>query len=120
MVFDTYQWNQELFDGSFARFEKIVRSASVNIIVVHNGMILISEEEQPTKGVFPSMPGGGNETGESLEQSAKRELLEETGYQCANWKIFREYTGVSSRIYYPETVFLAKNPEKIAEPHLDG
>lgn len=66
------------------------------------------------------MPGGRNETGESPEQSAKRELLEETGYQCINWEVFREYTGISSRIYFPETVFLAKNPEKITEPHLDG
>ncbi len=34
ILFDTWQWEQELFDGSFTTFEAIVRIGSTQIILI--------------------------------------------------------------------------------------
>ena len=43
-------------------------------------MLLVEHEDPSTKARFWSVPGGGIEEGESQEQAAIRETMEETGY----------------------------------------
>ena len=80
IFFDVYHWPQDMYDGSTRTFEMLKRKPSVDIIATQGDRILLTEEEQPNKGKFVSIPGGQLEEGESFLACAKRELLEETGY----------------------------------------
>jgi 8-oxo-dGTP diphosphatase len=53
----------------------------VGAVVVHGGQVLIVKRKyDPLAGQW-SLPGGGVETGETLEDSVAREMLEETGLE---------------------------------------
>jgi len=54
-----FQWDQEMYDGSISRFERIrfIDGAFV-IPILPSGNILLTEQEQPTRGKFFSLPGG--------------------------------------------------------------
>lgn len=88
MIFDVYQWEQVLFDGSTHTFEMLKRCDTVSVICVVDGKVLVIDDEQPHLGVRRSFPGGRvDNTDESIEAAAKREILEETGYTFANWRL---------------------------------
>ena len=79
-LFDIYNWEQEMFDGSFETFEAVKRCDSVQVIAVTpNKKLIITKEAQPYVGNFLSIPGGRVDKGEGHEEAAKRELIEETG-----------------------------------------
>lgn len=46
-----------------------------------NRFLLVKRGKEPLKGSL-AFPGGGVEAGESAEQAAQRELMEETGLSC--------------------------------------
>ena len=80
-IFDVYQWEQEMYDGSTVIFEKIKRADTVSVIpITTEQKILISHEEQPGLKPFYGVFGGRIEPEENPLSAAKRELLEETGY----------------------------------------
>src|SRR6266567_4147904 len=81
-IFDVFQWEQEMFDGSRKTFEKVERPDTANIIAfTEDGKVIILDQEQPGKDKFVSLPGGRIDEGENPLEAAKRELLEETGFQ---------------------------------------
>ena len=70
-------------------------SVSVDIIVLnkkedHTFILLIERKNEPYKG-FWALPGGFIEMNETLEQSALRELLEETGIKLKHLNQFATY-----------------------------
>ena len=118
VIFDVYQWQQQMFDGSFQTFERLRRPDTVCVILVQDDRILICEDEQPHRGVKLTLLGGRADEGESTLESAKRELLEESGMVAAHWELFKTYTPVLKmdwNIHY----FIARQPSKQAEPTLD-
>lgn len=48
-----------------------------------NRFLLVTRGKEPLKGSL-AFPGGGVEAGESAEQAAHRELMEETGLTCTH------------------------------------
>ena len=81
LFFDVYQWEQELYNGSKAVFEKLKDLDTVVFTYTPDGKILLNEQEQPGKESFIGTAGGRIDEGEEVLEAAKRELLEETGYE---------------------------------------
>ena len=117
VIFDVYQWQQEMFDGSYRTFEFLKRKHSAIVFCVFDDKtILINEEEQPGKLPFISLPGGGADSFEETPLDViKRELKEETGYQAGFWKeiyVDADFPKVDWQIYY----FVARNLNKVIDP----
>lgn len=111
-IFKVYQWEQELYDGSKAIFEKAERPRSVEVIAVVDGKIVILDQEQPHRDPFTSLPGGRVEEGEAALNAAERELLEETGYQSRDISLWKsmEDTGV---VLWKKGIYIARDCKKI-------
>lgn len=120
ILFDTYQWEQDMFDGTKATFEMVKRLNTVVVIpVMADGRICYSKQEQPGKPVFLGLFGGrADNENESSIDTAKRELLEEAGLVSDSWQ---EWMAVqpSSKTDWTVTYFIAKDCQQVAEPHLD-
>ena len=85
-IFDVYQWEQELFDGSRATFERLKRPDTAVVFgVLPDGKILLTEQEQPGKPPYIGATGGRIDKGEEPLAAAKRELLEESGYEASEF-----------------------------------
>ncbi len=119
IMFDVYQWKQKMYDGSYQTFEMIARAPSTDVIAIVDDKIIVLMQEQPTKPLFPSLPGGRVEGGDKPLETAKREMLEETGYEAKEWKLLAEWFGVS-KLYFHESVFVAKNCKKVVQQKLDA
>lgn len=90
IIFDVYQWPQNMFDGSVKTFEMLKRPNSSIVIPVVGDKILIQIEEQPGRTEsFISLPGGGADPGEEPLVTAQREFLEETGYVSNDWFLWK-------------------------------
>jgi ADP-ribose pyrophosphatase len=88
VIFDVYQWQQELFDGSFETFEMLKRPDTVKAIAVMGGKLVVLEQEQPVLGFFYDFPSGRHDNESETELEAmQREMLEETGMRFATWKL---------------------------------
>lgn len=89
-------------------------SAAAASIVINNGKILlILRSDTQTWGV----PGGGLELGESLDETARRELKEETGLSAGKVTLLTVLSGKDFYFVYPNgdmlysvvSLFLAEN-----------
>ncbi len=110
-----------MFDGSFSTFEAIKKTDAVTIVAVTNNTIIINDEEQPNRPSFVALPGGISDGEGLVLDNAKRELLEETGYQGDIWDewFISDILG-SVKIEWNNHFFIAKNCKKITEQKLDA
>lgn len=119
-LFDVYQWEQVLYDGNTATFEKLQRPDTVVVYpILPDGTILLTKQEQPGKEPFISSAGGRVDPGEDILDAAKRELLEETGYEAEEWILWDAQQPVS-KVEWAIYTFIAKGLKKVTEPNLDG
>lgn len=118
-IFDVYQWEQEMFDGTTETFEMLKRPDTMQVIPIVDGKIIIAKEEQPHKGLFFSLAGGRREEGEEALEAAKRELLEETGYVSDNWELYKIYEPVV-KLEWSIYTYIARDCVKQSEPSLDA
>ncbi len=119
-IYDVYQWQQKLFDGSHATFEMIKRPDTVKVIAVKDDKIVILEEEQPFHGKFFDIPGGRHDHEEETElQAIQRELREETGLSFKNWHLLRAIQP-QSKTDHLAYLFLAHEFDSQTEPKPDG
>lgn len=120
VIFEVWQWEQELFDGSHTTFEKLRRNdSSVVIPVLENGKLLLTEDEQPGRDMVFTFPGGEGEADEDPEAAARRELLEETGYEADSLTLLRS-SRPSSKMAWTIHTYIARGCRKVALPELDG
>ncbi|MFT8316919.1 MAG: NUDIX hydrolase [Sporolactobacillus sp.] len=82
---------------------------AVVILIDKNGNILLQKRKFPKETW--GLPGGLMELGESVEETAKREVLEETGLIVQKMKLFNVFSGKDTLAtaangdqYYPVTV----------------
>ena len=108
VVFDTYQWEVDGYDGVKRVFEKLKRPDTATIIpVTEDGKIILGIQEQPDKPLFTGLIGGRFDEGEEPLEVAERELLEETGYKAKEWLLFDAVQPVS-KIDWAIYTFIAK------------
>jgi len=120
VIFDVYQWEVEGYDGSKKVFEKLKRPDTAMILpVTEDGKIMLALQEQPHKAPFIGALGGRLEEGEDILSAAKREFLEESGYEAREWVLFDAVQPIS-KIDWAVYTFIAKGLKKVAEPNLDG
>ncbi len=119
-IFDVYQWEQEMFDGTKEIFEKLKRQDTAMVIAItQDKQIIVQEEEQPGSGAFVSLPGGRIEDDEDPLVGARRELLEETGYESQDVELYGSdapFGKIDWVVYH----FIAKNCVYKSAPTLDA
>ena len=121
IIFDVYHWEQEMFDGNKATFEALRRQSSVTIIAITNNKIIFNNEQQPGKLPFSALPGGRVEVRNTPLSAAKRELIEETGFESDTWEEwFVADASNMSKLEWNNYYFIARDCIKKTEPHLDG
>lgn len=81
---------------------------TVDIIIEIGDKIVLIERKYPPPGW--ALPGGFVDYGESFEQAAVREALEETGIAVTDLRQFRTYSdpGRDARMHTSSTVFIAR------------
>ena len=120
ILFDVYQWEQEQFDGSTATFEKLTRPDTVVVFAVtEDQQVVLTKQEQPGKAPFIGAAGGRVDEGETPLKAAKRELLEETGYEAQEYTLW-DARHPTSKIDWVVYTFIATGAKKVNETALDA
>ena len=120
VLFDVYQWQQEMFDGSYATFEMMKRPDTIVVIAVKGDKLVVVEQEQPGHSAFYDFPGGRHDVDSEDElAAAKRELLEETGMSFNTWKLVDVSQPVFKLEWFVYT-FVATDFNGQVEQHLDA
>jgi ADP-ribose pyrophosphatase len=109
-------------DGSEGTREYIRHPGAVAIVPVFDDRRVLLERQcrYPHRRVFIALPAGKLEPGEPHLDTAKRELLEETGYSAAEWtRLGVIHTAIA---YTDEAIelFLAKKLKNEGKPRLDA
>lgn len=119
-IFNVYQWDQTLFDGSTATFEKIKRTDTVNVLpITPEGKIILSKQEQPGIEPFIGVIGGRIDRGEDPLTAIKRELKEETGLVADEW-ILWDSVQLTEKVDWAIYTFVAKQCHKAYETSLEA
>ncbi len=120
VMFDVYQWEQKMFDGTTQIFEKIKRPDTViTFPVLDSGKILLNRQEQPGKKTFIGGFGGRVEEGENIMKAAERELREESGYETDNFTLWKSLQPLS-KVEWAVFVFVASGLKKVSDLSLDS
>jgi len=119
VVFTVYQWDQSLFDGSTAVFERAIRPDSVQVIPIKDGKILVAREQQPDTKPFWGLFGGVIDPDENPLVAAKRELLEETGLVSDDWEPITTFA-FDDKLHWKIPCYVARGCREASAPHQEA
>ena len=108
-LFDVYQWEQLLYDGTTDIFEAVKRPDTVYVIPVQSdGKLVIAWQRQPpSEKRLYGLIGGRVEPGEAPVAAAMRELREEAGLignEIRLWETFQFLPKVDWAVF----IFIAR------------
>lgn len=108
-------------DGTIGMFNRInVRNSSIIIPLFKDGSILMVENyRHGARTNLLELPGGLIDADEEPLVAAKRELLEETGYECNTLEYINWTYTWPGRTTQKNFVFLAKGLKKHRNPNLE-
>ncbi len=118
IIFNTYQWEQEQFDGTFKTFEAVERPDTVVVIPIVDNKIIILDEEQPGGIKRLNFPTGRLDLDEEPKVAALRELHEETGITPLSIEPLDEeepFSKIKWKLYF----YIARGIKNSEELHLD-
>jgi ADP-ribose pyrophosphatase len=117
--YSLWQWEQELYDGSTATFEALKRTDTAQVVgVLSNNKIMLVDDVQPHRDAVITPAGGAVEGGEEPAKAAKREFLEETGYEAGTlmpWYNYRPSATVDSTVY----AYIGRDLKKVGKQNLE-
>lgn len=121
VIFDVYQWQQKMFDGSYETFEMLKRPDTVSAILIKDGKLVALSQLQPSwnKAKY-GFPGGrvDNTDGSPLE-AIQREVKEETGMTFNSWKLI-EVVQVHEKIEWFHYQYIASDCVAVNIPNVDS
>lgn len=79
-------------------------------------MVMIRSYKHGPRRVTLALPAGLLDGDEEPEQAARRELLEETGYEATSWERIGSFVVESNYGLNTEHAFIAKGARKVQEP----
>lgn len=102
------------------------------LLIPHSVVVLLNEnnevllEERSDDGYF-DFPGGAIDLKETMEDAAKRELLEETGITAIELELFKVYSGEithytyfnGDEIYGVDAIYICKKYKGLLKPQLE-
>ena len=113
-------WAVRLPDGRVIPDHHVVdfpRGAVAAIPIAGDGRVLLIDHYRFITGTRGwEVPSGGMEPGETVGQTAARELLEETGYAAAEWRVLGRYhpsNGATNQVFH---VTVARALDRRSEP----
>lgn len=120
-IFDVYADHVKIFNGNTAYWDFIKHKGAAAVVpVAEDGKILMVRQYRNALDRFTiEIPAGGRETEEEpMEDCARRELEEETGYQCDNLEFLISLYTTVAFCNEQIDVFVARNLVP-AKQHLD-
>ncbi|MGH7884652.1 MAG: NUDIX hydrolase [Thermodesulfobacteriota bacterium] len=109
-------------DGKLHDFYVVEAPDWINVVAItpENEFLLIKQYRHGIRKITIEIPGGMIDTGEFPLESAKRELLEETGFKSENWKqigMVHPNPAIMSNSCH---TFLAIDCKKVSQPDFDS
>ncbi len=100
--------NGEIPQALYNKIAKNIPIASVEAVIVRERELLfLRRNNEPAKGEW-WFPGGRIRRGESLEQTLRREIKEETGLKLKSYKLVNVYSRVFPERHDIAIVYLCK------------
>lgn len=93
--------------------------ACIVCITNEQQLVLVRQYRHGVGRVTLELPAGALDVNEEPLSAAKRELLEETGYEAAHWQLLRVLAPETTRHSHRAHLYLATGARRIAEQRLD-
>lgn len=108
-------------DGAVATREVVLHPGAVAILPIFHDerILLVRQYRHPVGTGLWEIPAGKHEQGEDALTCAKRELLEETGYEATTWEELLSFYTSPGFCDEQITLFLAQELSKATEPAPD-
>ena len=109
-------------DGNTAEREVVEHTGAVGVLALDESrrVLMIRQYRHPVGRLLWELPAGLRDVaGEPVLQTARRELLEETGYRAARWDVLVDYFTSPGIITERLRVFLARGLELVPEAERD-
>ena len=119
-VFDVYSQHETAYNGTEGDYVGIKAPDWVVVMAIHEGnFVLVRQWRHGEDRVTLELPGGVADEGEEPEQTALRELQEETGYRAGKITCLGRVSSNPALFKNHFSVFLAEDLVQTGEQHLD-